>query len=245
MTLEKAVHVFAHGFAFTRSFTHPYLVTQAHGLTIMQDAPRKNGRRPEFIVAGMTPAQGKSALVKAGYTHGGVCVICSNKEDLDEFKAEYKSAGLRLIAIEPFFVADPKRAPVYKASVPIVRVDTQELADRVKRAARTRQIMPEHLGREDTIRLYAAFNGKSAVGWVKSIPVDDCAWVSNLLVDKSMRGKGIGRALMSTMLQDDAKHGVRRSVLLASGAGSRLYPHVGYDRIGSLLLFVADRRSRK
>jgi hypothetical protein len=47
------------------------------------------------------------------------------------------------------------------------------------------------------------------------------------------------------MLQDDLKHGVNNSVLLASGAGSRLYPHVGYERIGSLLLFVADRRSRK
>lgn len=242
MTLEKAVHVFTQGFTFTRSFTHPYVVSKRAGIWVMEDAPRAEPRNPEFVIVGMTPAQGRKALEKAGFSRGGVCVVCGEGDDPASMRDPYKSFGFRLVAAEPFFVAETSSAPVYKAPIPIVRVDTQELADRVKRAARTRQILPEHLGREDTLRLYAAINGKSVVGWVKSIPVDDCAWVSNLYVDKVMRGKGIGRALMSTMLQDDAVHGVRHSVLLASGAGSRLYPHVGYERIGTLLLMVPNKK---
>ena len=242
MTLEKAVHVFVHGFAFTRSFTHPYLVSQRAGLIVMHDAPRERERNPEYVVVGMSPRKGWEALKKAEFSRGGVCVMCGLGDDLDFIRDSYKSFGLRFARGEPMFAAATAAAPVYKAPLPVVRVDSLELAERVKRAARTRQILPEHIGREDTLRLYAAINGRSAVGWVKSIPVDDCAWVSNLYVDKAMRGKGIGRALMSTMLKDDAAHGVRHSVLLASGAGSRLYPHVGYERIGTLMMFIPAKR---
>jgi GNAT superfamily N-acetyltransferase len=246
MTLEKATRVFSHGFAFTRSFTHPYVVAREHGLTVMKDAPRTSGdrRNSEYVVQGLPPSKGVAALKKAAFAKGGVAVVCDPGEDLDEVRDVYKEAGLRLVRREPFFAADPTKAPRYKSPVPIVRVRTEEQADQVKRAMRTRQILPEHLDREDTIRLYAAINGRSVVGIVKSIPVEDCAWVSNLFVDKSMRGKGIGRALMSTMLQDDAKHGIEHSVLLASTAGSRLYPHVGYERIGTLVLFVPTPRWR-
>jgi GNAT superfamily N-acetyltransferase len=242
MTLEKAVHVFVHGFAFTRSFTHPYLISKRAGLTVMHDEPRERERNPEYVVVGMSLDKGWQALQKAGFSRGGVCIMCGVDEDLGRVRDAYKSFGLRFARSEPMFIADPADAPIYKAPLPVVRVDSSELAERVKRAARTRQILPEHMGREDTLRLYAAINGRSAVGWVKSIPVDDCAWVSNLYVDKAMRGKGIGRALMSTMLQDDAAHGVRHSVLLASGAGSRLYPHVGYERIGTLMMFIPAKR---
>jgi predicted N-acetyltransferase YhbS len=241
MTLERATLVFAHGFAFTRSRTHPYIVEQKNGLTVMRDAPRKNGdeRNPEYIVVAMTPKQGIAALKMAKFTKGGACVICDNQTDLDPVRDAYKAAGLRLIGRQPFFTADPKTAPVFKSPVLIRRIETAEHADAVKRAAGRRQLLPENLGREDTIRLYAAFNGQSVVGYVSSVPVEHDAWVSNLAVVKEMRGRGIGRALMSFLLQDDAEHGVQTSVLLASGAGARLYPHVGYERIGTLQLFVA------
>lgn len=240
MELERAIEVFTQGFSYTRSFTHPYLVSRKHGLTIMQDGPGKKGhqRRPEYIVYGMSPKKAHTALKKSGFVRGGACVVCENADDLDEVKRDYKALGLRLLFSEPFFSADPSRVPKYKAPVRIERVVDAKDADKVNRAAGRRQILPEHLGRDDKLRLYAAFNGGSCVGYVKSIPVGEDAWVSNLFVDASARGKGIGRSLMSLMLQDDAAHGVNNSVLLASGAGSRLYPHLGYERIGTLLFFA-------
>jgi predicted N-acetyltransferase YhbS len=122
--------------------------------------------------------------------------------------------------------------------LPIKRVTTRSQADDLNKANRRRQILPVHLGREDTVRLYAAYDGTEPVGWVSSIPVQAGNWVSNLYVARLYRGQGIGRALMTTMLEDDNSHGAEWSVLLASGDGARLYPHVGYARIGTLQLFV-------
>ncbi len=240
MTLERAVEVFAHGFAFTRSYTHPYVVERKHGLTIMHDTPgRYDGERnPEYIILRMTPEKGVKALRRAGCVRGGVCVIEDNDADLATSKEAYKKFGLRLFRREPFFAGLTAEAPKYKNPIPIKRVKTQDQADAVNRANRRRQILPEHLGREDTVRLYAAYDEDDPVGWVSSIPAGEANWVSNLYVSRAFRGKGVGRGLMSAMLQDDCAHGVEWSVLLASGDGARLDPHVGYQRIGTLQLFM-------
>ncbi len=42
---------------------------------------------------------------------------------------------------------------------------------------------------------------------------------------------------MSAVMRDDKEKGIERSVLFASGAGSRLYPPLGYEHIGTLQLF--------
>jgi len=48
-------------------------------------------------------------------------------------------------------------------------------------------------------------------------------------------------AVLSTPLTDDRAAGFQANVLLASHAGSRLYPTVGYQTIGELLMFVPPR----
>ncbi len=246
MTLERAVDVFAHGFAFTRSYTHPYVVERRHGLTIMHDTPgRYDGERnPEYIVLGMSPAKAVKALRKANCVRGGVCVIGDNDADLAATKEAYKSYGLRLFRNEPFFAAQTSDAPKYKSPLPVKRIETSEQAEAVNKANRRRQILPDHLGREDTVRLYAAYDDGGPIGWVSSIPTGGANWVSNLYVARAFRGQGVGRGLMSAMLQDDLAHGVEWSVLLASGDGARLYPHVGYERIGTLQLFIPGDKWR-
>src|SRR5205823_1132546 len=105
------------------------------------------------------------------------------------------------------------------------------------------QILPEHLSEEDRVcRLYAAFQNDKPIGWVRSIRTHpDCAWVSNMFVNPEHRRKGIGRTLLSAMLDDDAHFGVRWSVLLSSLTGAMLYPHLGYHEQGMLLLFSPVR----
>lgn len=66
-------------------------------------------------------------------------------------------------------------------------------------------------------------------------------WCSNMYVLESHRRRGIGRALLAQMLRDDRRHGAVASVLLASHAGARLYPVVGYEQIGELLAYSPRR----
>ena len=55
--LPHVIEVFARGFCFTRSFTHPYLAERIGKIWVVRDAPRKRGdyRREEWIVHGVAP----------------------------------------------------------------------------------------------------------------------------------------------------------------------------------------------
>src|SRR5207244_7275352 len=92
------------------------------------------------------------------------------------------------------------------------------------------------------IRLYGAFDNETPVGWVRSVSThSDCNWVSNLFVHPDYRRRGIGKSLMSAMLNEDASYGVEYSALLASQTGALLYPHLGYEQQGLLLVFVPPK----
>ena len=167
-----------------------------------------------------------------------------HRADLDAVRDTCKAAGMRLRARQPLFLADPADAPRLRGPLKTVRITDEGQAAEIANLARARQVLSEHLGRDDSFRLYAAFDGRLPVGWVTSVPVGRDNWVSNLYVDPDYRGQRIGRALMSKMLRDDHKYGVRASVLLASQAGARLYPHVGYRRTGTLLVFAPGPKWR-
>ena len=62
-----------------------------------------------------------------------------------------------------------------------------------------------------------------------------------MFVEPDFRRRGIGKSLLLRMLRDDRAAGATLSVLLASHAGALLYPTVGYQEIGKLLLFTPRR----
>ena len=66
-----------------------------------------------------------------------------------------------------------------------------------------------------------------------------------MYVVPSFRRRGIGRALLCRMLRDDRDGGAKMAVLLASHTGAKLYPVVGYEQIGTLLLFTPSKRGKK
>ena len=75
-----------------------------------------------------------------------------------------------------------KRIPRAPVPMTVRRVDTQTLADRLTKAARSRQILPEHLSKEAPLRCYVALHGDVPIGWVSSIVVSDSTWCSNMYV---------------------------------------------------------------
>lgn len=238
--LDRAIEVFARGFCFTRSFTHPYLAERIGQIWVVRDAPRKRGayRREEWIAHGVTPEEIDETARK--YTRGrfAVCAIHGVNESDQPLRAGFKTLNYRLGGTEPVMVHQLKRIPRFDSSVEIVRVTTEDLAERVNKAARFRQILPEHLVSDSPLRQYAALIDNRPVGWVRSIDVAKATWCADMYVVPEFRRRGIARAMMAQMLRDDRAHGSELAVLTASHAGAKLYPIVGYKQIATLMLYT-------
>ena len=248
--LARAIEVFARGFAFTRSFTHPYLVGRAGPLWVVRDAPRKRAveyRREEYIAHGVEPPE--VDRIARAHARGRFCIsaIRAAGEADGPLRAGYKALGYRLGTTEPVMLHRLRKVPKLPEPFPIRRVTTIDLAERLATAARSRQVLPQHLTDDSPLHQYAALDGERPIGWVRSIRVVDdaagaAAWVSNMYVEPPYRRRGVGRSMLARMLRGDRARGVTWSVLTASHAGALLYPVVGYDLIGELLLFTPTQR---
>lgn len=242
--VRDAIEVFAHGFARTRSITHPYLVDTVQGLLRMRDAERKTARDyrcEEWVVFRTDPAKA-DGIIRA-HTRGRfcICAIRALDEPMETLRDAYKSIGYRLGTTEPLFIHDLGSIPKVRSPATIQRVLGAELAAKLGKAWRMRPMADDLLVKDAPIRQYVAQVDDQVIGAVTSVVVGKRNWVSGLLVRSEHRRRGIGRALMATMLRDDRAFGSQGSVLLASHAGAMLYPTLGYEQIGELLLLTPRR----
>ena len=241
--LQHAIEVFARGFCFTRSFTHPYLAERIGEIWVVRDTPRTRGdyRREEWIAHGVRPERIDETARKHTRGRYAVCAIHGVNESDQPLREGFKALNYRLGGTEPIMVHGLKRIPRFVASVEIARVTTTDLAERVNTAARSRQVLPEHLGKESPLRQYAALVDGNPVGWVRSIDVERATWCADMYVIPKFRRRGIARAMMAQMLRDDRTNGSKLAVLTASHAGAKLYPLVGYSQIGTLMLYTPKK----
>ena len=242
--INQAVETFVRGYAYTRSFTHPYLVEQFGPVWVTRDGPRKSGdyRTEEWIAHGVPPEEVDRLAREHARGKFAVCAIRGSDDPMAPLREGYKALGYRLGTTEPLMVHDLAEIPQFDCPAEIQRVTTREVADRLAKAARSRQILPRHLDGSDTgLRQYVAVVEGEPVGWVRSIVVGDATWCSNMYVQPAHRRRGIAKALLSRLLHDDRDHGARTAVLLSSHTGALLYPVIGYRHIGTLLLFIPQR----
>ena len=241
--LQHAIEVFARGFCFTRSLTHPYLAERVGQIWVVRDAPRKRGeyRREEWIAYGVTPEEIDETARKHTRGRFAVCAIYGVNESDQPLREGFKALNYRLGGTEPIMVHELKRIPRFDSSVEILRVTTADLAERVNKAARSRQVLSEHLAKDSPLRQYVALVDDKPVGWVRSIDVEQATWCSDMYVMPEFRRRGIARAMMAQMLRDDRAHGSKLAVLTASHAGAKLYPIVGYKQIGTLMLYTPKK----
>ena len=232
------------GFGFTRSFTHPYPAERVGPLWVMRDAPRKKAadyRREEWVAVRVSPAEVDRLARKQTRGRFCVCAIQRSGEPDPPIRAAYKALGYRLSASEPVMVHSLKQIPRPKSPAVIQRVLTAESAAALAKAAGARQILPEHLSEHAALRSYVAVIEGEIVGWVRSIVCDAGNWCSNMFVLPKHRRRGIASALLAKMLQEDRAHGAKRAVLTASHAGAKLYVTLGYQQVGTLLLYTPKR----
>ena len=241
--LHHAIEVFARGFCFTRSFTHPYLAERVGEIWVVRDAPRKRGdyRREEWIAHGVAPEVIDETARKHTRGRFAVCAIHGIDESDQPLREGFKALNYRLGGTEPIMVHELKRIPRFEEPVEIVRVTTKNLASKINKAARSRQVLPEHLEKDSPLRQYAALVDGKPVGWVRSIDVEQATWCADMYVAPEFRRRGIARAMMAQMLRDDRTHGSKLAVLTASHTGAKLYPLVGYKQIGMLMLYTPKK----
>lgn len=249
ISLAHAAEVFVRGFGHIRSMTYPYGASLEDDVWLLRDEPdRDKARTSELTAIEPTVEQiaRRVAAVSPALRRWMLCYL--EPEDPGSPRAKppaptaFREAGYRRRAIEPLFVADPASAPRFDG--PVVRVRTPELSERTRIAnSGRRQLLPGDLDTDDaTTRLYAAMDGRDVVGWVSSVRVGTLgSYVANLFVLPSARRRGLGRALMSAVLADDARLGIGASVLGASNDGTRLYPNVGYRQVATMHALALSR----
>ena len=118
-------------------------------------------------------ATGPQPHQRGGYT---VCAIHAADEPDQPLRTGFKALDYRLMTTEPFMIHRLRRIPRVAAPATIRRVRTPELAQRLAKAARSRQILPENLGADAPQRQYVALHDGAIVGWVGSIAVEDATW---------------------------------------------------------------------
>lgn len=239
--INDAIDAFLRGFCAEKSRTHPYEWSLVEGVWVMRDAPRRNPRdyrKEEFIAYGVEPAA--VDRIARRHTRGRFFVgaVHGANEPDEPLRSAYKRLGYRLLTTEPMFHHRLKRIPRTSPPATVQRLRTRALAEQFAKATRTRLIPQEHLSASAPFRQYVAVEGGEIVGWVRSVDAGKSTWCSNMYVRPSHRRRGIGASMLGKMLRDDRSRGATRSVLLSSHAGALLYPRVGYDQIGGMLIFA-------
>jgi GNAT superfamily N-acetyltransferase len=239
--IEFAIEVFVRGHSAGRSRTFPSEVSRVGPLWVMRDAPRRNPRdyrKEEWIAHDVAPKEVDAMARQHTRGHFFVCAMIAEGAPDGPTRTAYKALGYRLLATEGVFIQPMKRIPKPPSSVSIERVRTPDLATQLGRITRTRPISNDLLGNDAPFRQYVALDGEDIVGRVRSVDAVGATWCADMYVRPSHRRRGIGKALLSKMLRDDRARGSKCSVLTASHTGALLYPRVGYERIGTLLMFV-------
>lgn len=243
--LARAIETFLRGFCAEKSRTHPYEWERIEGVWVMRDALRKNPRdyrKEEWIVHDVAAAD--VDRIARQHTRGRffVCAMHGADEPDEPLRSAYKQLGYRLMTTEPLFRHRLARISRTPAPVTIKRVRTAALAEQFGKATRMRPIPAKDLGADAPFRQYVALDHGKIVGWVRSVNAGASTWCSTMYVRPTHRRRGIGASLLGKMLRDDRTKGAEQSVLLSSHAGALLYPRVGYEQIGGLLMFAPRKR---
>lgn len=239
--LDVAIEALAH----MRGFTHPKEIVHHSPLRIYRDAPGMKGPlRTEELFSYGASADELLSVVEDYAPRGKYFLepLLDPDDDGEAMKRALKVAGYRLARTEPFFACALNMSQPPEGQWQVKRVTSLDEAKRVGLEAlkqRGRPLLPEHFTSPRPLaRMYYVEMDGKAVAAVTSVQTrKDVTWVHNLGTRTEYRRRGIAAALMRHMLADDARHGAKHSVLLASHTGALLYPRLGYCQIGMLHIY--------
>lgn len=229
---KEAIVAFAKAHSFLRSIHYPCSCDRVGDSFILKDVPpRKNPRKTEIITLSSDPSSVR------GLVDGWHFVTVASQLDADatRIKNAYKSGGYRALSSEGVFLHDLVDAagPVPSG---LVREVTAENFEQINQAAGQKRKLV------DGVRRFAIWDEERDYGWVSSLNVDGIGYVSDLYVYAELRGRGYGTELMRALVAAQKPEGVRFSVCIASSAGARIYPRIGFVEVGRLQIFCPIER---
>ena len=122
--------------------------------------------------------------------------------------------------------------PDYSISTDPSRIDLDWLQERLSTdsywaAGRSRERVERPIANSLPYGVYAA--GGRQVAFARLVTDKTTfAWLSDVYVDRSTRGEGVGKLLMERIMADVEEFGLRRMVL-ATGDAHELYRRYGFD----------------
>ncbi|MGE0001175.1 MAG: GNAT family N-acetyltransferase [Fimbriimonadaceae bacterium] len=236
LTLDEAVEVFVRSFSHVKSRYGEFVALRSSGLWVLQDGPgrRRPQRKAEAVAIDLAPEEAVRAANGSGV--GWHFLVDVRPGDSDDVTPEYKRLGYRKVGTETLFVHDLSAVPRFDSVPPVHKIaSAADLASVPQRASQPRKYY-------EGADLYCVHDDTTDHGWVERIRTGAFSYPSSLYVHAGSRGRGFGRALMSRLLEDDAADGVRASVVVASPAGARLYPHLGYEKAAVMQIFCPKTR---
>lgn len=244
--LEADVEVFVRGHTFGRNLICPREASRQGNLWLIRDVKRSKPRylHLEEWVALDAPATDVDRQVRAEAAGPFVLTVAAaTAAAMAAAHEAYRALGYRLLRREGFFRHSLASIPSGGSAFRVERLLDRDLALKLARVMRIRPLPDEILDPQARIRTYVALEGDEIIGWVRSIAASGAFWCDNLFVGHNHRRRGVATALMARVLADDRALGGRASVLAASKAGAGLYPGLGYERTGTLLVFMRDRKA--
>jgi len=240
ISTDEAIEIFVNAYCLAKSRTHPYVSSRHGDLWVMRDGPgkKRDPRKIEVVTHGIAPAEVVRQVQDLALGWHFVSYLHENQEDLTKIRSQFRAIGYRAIATEWLFVHDLNDILPATSEPPAKLIDSPELLATIKQRASH----PAKL--RAGIRLYGVWDEEGDKGWVQSVPFGKSAWTANLYVHEQFRRHGYASSLMCLLLQDDKRLGFEANVLLASTAGAKLYPKLGFKELGTLQIFCPMDRGR-
>lgn len=221
--------------------THPYIIDRvSQHIFRLHDSPRSFGdyRKDEYINFECSPEYVLSHAQQHSSHKYALCSLVKDGDNLGESKAVYKLLGCRLASTESLMSTQIECDPPEDIAFPILEIADTEHANAIAKAWRRRQIRLTDIGNPDALhRVYTIHDGTKFIASVGSVRVGETGWIASLYVNLAYRRRGIGTALMRRAMSDNYTRGIKNHVLVASHAGAKLYPTLGYQSLGTLCIY--------
>lgn len=236
LTIPQTIDIMCAAWAINNSITAPSEVVRLGPLWIVRDSNAKPGkaRAEEIIAWGVSPTDTMRAVKEyAPPAKHLLEPLIKLDDDVDAIRSAYKALGYRAMSYETLFVCplrDRKPIPSEWAIHRITNMDemrrvTIEVLGRSRRKLRPCDFTDPH----PVMRMYYAEVDGRVVAVARSLmPRRGVTWLHGVHTIELFRRRGIATALINQVLADDAALGSRHSALLASQAGAKLYPLLGY-----------------
>lgn len=196
----------------------------------------------EFFAYGCEPAEALAAVAASRPPPRHYLTVLEDRSGLREM---IERGGFRLDDTETLMALKLAAASLPEPAWDVSVVRTAEEAEwhNANDPQGMRWALPDNLA-DPRMRHYAVVRDGRLLARGRNFHLDaGHSYVSRVYTAETQRGQGLARALMARLLADDRARGARWSVLTASLMGEPLYRRLGYQALGTILIFEAGTPS--